>query len=177
MMMVLRPLKFAAVFSCLLLVGCGSTDLSDLRKFTANAYKDRKPQVDPLPVFEPHKGFTYTSSDQTDPFNKTNLKPVRSLSASKKGVNAPDLNRRKEPLEDYPLDSLQMVGTMGHENLTWLIIQAPDGTVHHVREGNFVGQAYGKIISISDEKAVVVEKILDPNGNWQDREATLAVTN
>lgn len=146
--------------------------MSDLQGFVANAHKDRKPKIDPLPRIRPHETFVYTAANLTDPFASGNL---GRQPPSRGGGLAPDPTRRKEPLEQYPLDSLDMVGTLSKQEFSWAVIRAPDGTVHRATEGNYLGQNYGKITKVYDEKIELTELIPGGNGNWIERETKLAI--
>jgi len=158
------------------LAGCSGANLEDLEQWTATAYADRKPRVEPLPEIRPHEGYTYTATNLSDPFNEENLRPARPTSGGNRGDKGPDPTRRKEPLEAYPLDALRMVGTLVQDSKVWVVVRAPDGSVHHAQVGNYVGQNFGQIKSINEEKALVTELIQDPNGKWIDREANLSVS-
>jgi len=160
----------------LLLAGCGGSEFDDLREFTANAHKGRQPRVDPLPTFKPQEAFAYSASDLTDPFSQANLRPLKARSSTARGGQAPDTNRRREPLESYPLDSLAMVGTLTRDKHTWAIVRAPDGTVHHVQVGNYAGENFGKIYSITESKVQITEKVQGSNNDWIEREASLSIT-
>jgi type IV pilus assembly protein PilP len=88
----------------------------------------------------------------------------------------PDANRRKEPLEAFPLDSLRMVGTVERGGQRWAIIKDTDGTVHRIATGSYIGQNDGKIESISEEKMIINELVLDAAGTWHERKAFIALT-
>ncbi len=148
---------------------CGSDGLNDLRDFVKNAHADRKPNIKPIPEIKPQESFAYAAGNLADPFTQVNLKPLARDSKSK------DQGRRREPLEGYPLDALKMVGTLSRGNQTWAVIQAPDGTVHRVQVGSFIGQYSGKIIKISEAKVDVIEQIQGTLGDWMEREANLAI--
>jgi type IV pilus assembly protein PilP len=157
------------------LVGCNKqSGVADLQKFTKNAYKDRTPQVDPLPAVKPVEVFIYQASKETDPFNQSNL---RKQSTEKEeaggGEEGPDLTRRKEPLEAYPTDALKLVGIMEQNGITWAIVNAPDNTVHRVTEGNYLGRNYGQIFRVKGNKVNVVELVRNPVGKWEKKEAKL----
>lgn len=157
--------------SCLL-IGCAEQKMDDLQRFVENAHKDRKPRVEPLPRIKPHETFAYTATQLTDPFSKSNL--VRNQPSQAKG-NAPDINRRKEPLEQFPLDSLSMVGTLSKAETAWAVIQAPDGTVHRAQLGNYLGKNYGKIMKLTSSKLFITEIIPGGNENWIERETSIAI--
>jgi type IV pilus assembly protein PilP len=164
----------AIVVASMLASACSGPQLDDLRDFTQSAYADRKPTVEPLPEIRPTRSFLYAATNLVDPFSPTNLRPTGGAPSS--GGWTPDKNRRKEPLEDFPLDALRMLGTITQAKKTWAVIGAPDGSVHHVRVGTHLGQNYGVITGIAEERISVMEKIQDPNGNWIDRKASLATT-
>ena len=147
--------------------------MDDLRQFVATAHADRKPKVEPLPEVKTHETFTYSAADLQDPFARFNLKPPGTATG---GTGPrPDPNRRKEPLEDYPLDSLKMVGTLIQGRVAWAVIKAPDGTVHSARVGNHLGQNFGMITKVAEDKIEVVELVQGSLGDWTERQASLAL--
>jgi type IV pilus assembly protein PilP len=157
----------------LALAACGGDGMDDLREFMRTAHADKKPKVDPLPEIRPAESYQYSASALPDPFSTVNLRPI--LSAQRAGGPRPDPNRRREPLEDYPLDSLKMVGTLSRGAQHWAVIEAPDGTVHRVQTGNYLGQNFGRIRGISEEKVNIVELTQTTIGDWVQREASLAI--
>ena len=172
--MTLKPAisLFMASLFCALLSGCSSDGLEDLREFVKNAYADRKPKVEPLPEIKMQETFIYNAANLSDPFASFNLAPQGQKSAS---GPRPDPNRRKEPLEDYPLDSLKMVGTLSRGKQAWAVIQAPDGTVHRAQIGDHLGQNSGMINKITEEKVDLIELIQGSMGDWVEREANLTL--
>ena len=163
---------FVACLLGLSVSGCSSDGLEDLRDFVKNAYADKKPKVEPLPEIKMQETFIYNPANLADPFASFNLSPQGLKSA---GGPRPDPNRRKEPLEDYPLDSLKMVGTIMRGKQTWAVIQAPDGTVHRAQKGDHLGQNSGMISKISEEKIDLIELIQGNMGDWVEREASLTL--
>lgn len=169
----MKRLWFSLICAGSLLVGCSSDGLDDLREFVRTAHADRKPKIEPLPEIKPYEAFAYAATDLNNPFSPANLKPQ-----SVQGVAAgprPDMNRRKEPLEDYPLDGLKMVGTLSRGKQSWGIIQTADGAVYRVQRGNYLGQNFGRITRVTDEKIDLVELIQGALGEWVEREASLAI--
>ena len=158
---------------CTVLVGCGSDGLDDLRAFVKNAHADRKPNVEPIPEMKPNQTFTYAATDLPDPFSPSSK--MRTLQTQAGSGPKPDMNRRKQALEEYPLDALKMVGTLSRGKETWAVIQAPDGSVHRAQRGSYIGQNFGKVIKITEEKIELVELIPGSPGSWVEREAILAV--
>ena len=110
-------LVIAVLVAVVALAGCvEQRGVQDLQAFTEAAHKDPKPLVEPLPVIKPHESYAYTASGLVDPFSPANLTRRR---ATPQGV-LPDANRRREPLEQFPLDSLNFVGTMFREGTSWV---------------------------------------------------------
>src|SRR3970040_2289946 len=122
----MRDAKLLLVTGLLSLVlgGCSSDGLEDLRDFIKNAYADKKPKGAPCPEIKMQETFIYNSANLADPFASFNLNPQSQKNAS---GPRPDPNRRKEPLEDYPLDSLKMVGTLMRGKHAWAGTHAPGG--------------------------------------------------
>ena len=165
-----------AVLLLFSLAGCSSNDgMDDLREFVKNEHADRKPKIEPLPEIKPNETFVYTAADLTDPFAPRNLQAQAAGPGAGSGPK-PDMNRRKEPLEDFPLDALKMVGTLERGKRFWAIVQAPDGTVHKLEPGNHAGQNFGKVKKITEEKVELLELIQGALGDWVEREASLAIT-
>ena len=154
--------------------GCTiDSDISDLRSFTENAYKDHKPEVEPLPPLRPHAVFIYTASELEDPFDPDNLKEKQTEQQFVGESDGPDRSRRKEPLEQFPLDALKLVGMMEQDGENWAIIGAPDNSVHRVKRGNYMGQFDGKILNVSETSLVVSEIKRNPVGKWENQEAEI----
>jgi len=156
---------------CVALSGCGSDGMDDLRDWVIKERKGRKPRVEPLPEIRTQESFVYEADTLADPFAPFNLKPQGGVA----GGPSPDINRRKEPLEDYPLDALRMVGTLSRGNQSWAIIQAPDGIVYRVKNGDHMGQNFGMVTDITEENVKLVELIQNPLSDWIEREAKLAI--
>ena len=165
---------FLPLICALTLAGCGSDGMDDLREFTANAHKGKTAKVDPLPEIKTTEPFAYSAAKLTDPFAAVNLKPASTKTAG--GGPRPDMNRRREPLEEYPLDALKMVGTLARNKQAWVVIQAPDGTVHRASVGNHMGQNFGTITRITDEKISLIELVQSAVGDWVEREASVTLT-
>ncbi len=157
----------------LLLVACGGDGMDDLREFMRTAHADKKPKIEPLPEIKPAETYQYSATEMADPFASANLRPTLSTKAA--GGAQPDPNRRHEPLEDYPLDSLKMVGTLSRGAQVWAVIEAPDGTVHRVQRGNYLGQNFGRIRGITESKLDIIELTQTSIGDWVQRDASLAI--
>ena len=159
----------------LMLTGCGQeADLSDLQAFTENAFRDHVPEVDPLPALKPQAVFIYTASSLPDPFDSENLKEkLEEKPVNYTGVDAPDISRRKEPLESFPIDALRLVGVLEQNGENWAVVRAPDATVHRVKQGNYMGTNFGEIVAVNDNTVDVSELVRNPVGQWERKPASL----
>lgn len=153
--------------SSLLLVSCGE-GFSDLRQFVKDSDKSVVRKIDPLPEVKPFAPFAYEGFDLPDPFKPRKL-AVKQNDAS--GL-APDLNRRKEPLEAFPLEQLKMVGTLSQGNDVYALVRA-DKTLYRVKKGNYLGQNFGLITEITDTEVKLKEIVQDTAGDWTERQSVL----
>lgn len=159
----------------LVLQACGNVATRDLREFVETAYQDKKPEIEPLPVIEPYKGFEYSASTSNDPYARGNIINARDVESRVTAQR--DVNRRREALEEFPLDALAMVGTMTQNGSPWVIVQTAVGTAHLATIGNYLGQNEGKIKEIyPDEQRIVLEEtVLDPAGRLIAREVEMTI--
>lgn len=163
---------FAIVLSGLLLAGCASKDMSDLQAYVEEV-KARPPSgISPAPEPVEVETYLYVANDRRDPFtpDDAGAQPVEAEVAS--GLQ-PDLNRRKEELEFFPLDSLRMVGTL-EQDQTWALVKTREGTIHRVTEGNHMGRNYGRIIEITEDGIKLVE-LVKIGAGYQEQEAQISL--
>lgn len=172
------PVKISIlVFTTLILSGCGQ-GIGDLQQFV-NQTKAKPPgRVEPIPAFIPYQNFEYTTQDLRDPFKVVDFRrpddSQESIIDTATGPR-PDIDRAREPLEDFPLDTLRFKGTVTKNGTKWGLIFAPDNTIHRVLEGNFMGQNHGRIISLTDGSIDLTEIVPDGLGNYIERSAALAL--
>jgi type IV pilus assembly protein PilP len=172
---VIRPIRsLFLVGLAAALAGCADDGMDDLREFVANVHAGKTPRVEPLPEIKTQEPFAYAAMKLPDPFVAFNLKS-QTAKASGNGPR-PDMNRRKEPLEEYPLDALRMVGTLARGKQAWAVIQAPDGTVHRAGVGAHLGQNFGTITRVTEEKINLIELVQGTLGDWVEREASVALS-
>lgn len=160
----------------LFLLGCSGGNMSDLKEFVRTAYENEKPKIEPLPEIRPYKKFEYIAKEESDPFKDTNV--ISNRDQDDVAVDRrPDSNRVKEPLEDFPLDALRMVGTMSQNGVPWVIVKTSQGTAHLASIGNYIGQNDGKISQIitDEQKVVLQETVTDPSGRWVTREVEITI--
>lgn len=161
--------------ACLVIAGCSSKD-AELKAWMDQVRAEEKVTIEPLPVLKPYEPFVYKREDLKDPFldTLTEQKAENVADASLGGVR-PDLNRRKEALEAYPLDALRMVGTLARGDSLWALIQAPDQTISRVAVGNYLGENYGRITAVADTRVNLVEIIPNGTGGWLERPAAVEI--
>ncbi len=159
-----------AIALSLLLGACGE-QYSDLRQFVKDSENLPRGRIPPLPEAKPYEPFEYAAYDLTDPFKPRKIEP--SKTATKSGGLQPDFNRRKEPLEAYPLENLKMVGTLQQKKDMFGLVKTPDNNLFRVRAGNFLGQNFGRITDISDSAIKLKELVQDSGGDWKEEERAL----
>jgi len=165
------------IFTALLLNGC-EQGMGDLQQFV-NQTKAKPPgRVEPIPAFIPYQNFEYSTQNLRDPFKAVDFRrpeqTEETISDTATGPR-PDIDRVREPLEDFPLDTLRFKGTVTKGGTKWGLIFAPDNTIHRVLEGNFMGQNHGRIITLSDGSIDLTEIVPDGLGNYIERSAALAL--
>jgi type IV pilus assembly protein PilP len=172
----MSPKYVAAVLTALVLTACGSSGQVELLQWMSEQRAQTKPQVQPIP--EPKK-FTpqaYMQEAATDPFSMLKLtqalKRESSQASSNAALIAPELARRKEPLESYPLDTMSMVGTLIKKGQPVALVRV-DNLLYQVRPGNYLGQNYGRIVRVAETEVVLREIVQDAAGEWIERPATL----
>lgn len=151
------------------LLGCAQEEHEDLRQWMDSASKDIKGRIPPLPQVRPYEPVPYDAGNLMDPF-----RPGKIGTEQKKGGGGlrPDMDRPREPLEAYPLESLKYVGVITKKKVSYALIQV-DGSLFQVRNGNYMGQNFGVITQISEAEVVLKELVQDSAGDWVEKESTL----
>lgn len=166
-------LKKQHVLICLslCLTACGGAEGDDLDKFMADAAKDMRAKVDPLPDVKPYVPLEYNPDGQlSDPF-----KPRKAQSSKTTGIQ-PDFNRPKEPLEAYPLESLQYVGSLSKDSLQYALIKTPDNSIQQVSIGNYMGQNFGIVTEITESEVMLKEIVQDEvSGDWAEQTSSVSL--
>jgi len=163
------------------LSGCSSDDPTvDLKQYVEETQARQRPHIELLPEIKPYKTFLYQArlDEYRNPFAPADENDVvQQLEVRQAMANgpAPDLNRRREALEQFPLDALRMQGTLVQGGVNWALVKAPDGSVHRLHVDNYVGQNHGRTKSISEDRVSVVELVSDGVSGWQERDASLAL--
>jgi len=165
----MRPVVIATL-ACLGLASCGGEQYSDLRQFVKNSDNLPRSQIPALPDVKPYEPFAYDAYDLVDPFKPRKIEPPKKAAS---GGLEPDLARRKEPLEAYPLENLRMVGTLQQNKTNYALLKSPDNNLFRVKPGNYIGPNFGLITAISESAIKLKEIVQDSTGNWAERESTI----
>lgn len=168
-----------AGISVILLQAC-SHDMSDLERYVAEVKGRTSTAIDPMPQMKPYEAFTYVPGDRRDPFIQVDVEAKEAAAAAGAGGAStpglrPDLNRNKEPLEEFPIDALRMVGTITTPAGVFALIRAPDNVVHRVTLKDHMGQSYGEIVAITETEVSLLEIVPDGFGGWTQRQASIAL--
>ncbi|MBI3716130.1 MAG: pilus assembly protein PilP [Betaproteobacteria bacterium] len=161
--------RLIPVSIALLLAACGE-GYKDLQTFVKDSEKNVPRTIEPLPQVKPFAPFAYEGFDLPDPFRPRKL--AIKQDAGSGGGAGPDLNRRKEPLEAYPLEQLKMVGTIDQAGAKYALVRA-DRTLYRIKKGNYLGQNFGLITDITDTEIKLKEIVQDTAGDWTERESSL----
>lgn len=174
----MKSLSFATALLLITagLTGCTASGEDELRSWMQSERAQIKPQVKPIPEptkFDPQ---AYQGVQATDPFSSEKLVSLLRASEASPVTNsaliAPELNRRKQPLEAYPLDSMSMVGSLNRQGQLVALIKV-DNLLYQVRPGQYLGQNYGRVTKISETEVVLREIVQDAVGEWTERPAAL----
>ena len=152
-----------------------SYDAADLRDYVAEVKSRPGGKIEPLPIYPPTEPIPEISQ-KVDPFKSFLAEELKKVAGPIDPPEPPWPPRNEEELERYDLDSLRMVGTLEQQNEQWGLVRDPDGVIHRVKAGNFMGRNHGKIIEISEHRIHLLEKVSDRHGSWEDRDAEIALS-
>ena len=155
------------------LSACGGAN-DDLRAYIDEVKARPGGRIEPLPPLEPAPTFAYEAGARRSPFMPD--EPQRRVGTDPNAVDGPDRNRPREFLEQFPLDTLRMVGTLADRRASFGLVQTSDGLVHRVAVGHHMGQNYGRIVAISDSEIQLVEIISDGLGGYLERPAAIGLS-
>ena len=158
-----------------LLTGCGASDESELRAWMSSVKQATRATTQPVPPPKEFAPFVYDSNVGDDPFDPQKiLKAVARQQQARASASAvkPDLERRREVLEGFPLDQIRMVGMMRQGGVNVALLET-NGTTHMVRVGNYLGQNFGVVTRITETELLLKEIVQDAAGEWVERPAKL----
>jgi type IV pilus assembly protein PilP len=158
------------------LAGCSGRDFSDLDAFMEEKRSRPGGIIAPIPTFQTYEAFSYSATTLRSPFDRPiEVREIAQLQAV--AAIKPDENRPKEFLEQYTFDSLRMVGTLERSGTNWSLVRDPDGGVHRVTVGNFLGRHHGKIVEMTDTFLAVLEIVSDgTQDGWVERPRTIKLS-
>jgi type IV pilus assembly protein PilP len=160
----------------LAVTGCADSSQEELQKWMSDQKTLTKPKVDPIPEPKKFAPKAYAQDASTEPFSNQKLaqalKRDSAQSTSNAGLVAPELNRRKEPLEAYPLDVMSMVGSLVQVGQPIALVKI-DLLLYQVKVGSYLGQNYGRVTKISETEVGLREIVQDAAGEWIERTASL----
>lgn len=160
---------------CSFLAACGGGEHSDVKQWMAEAAKDMRGRVPPLPEVKPFPVVSYEAADLVDPFRPSKIEPDKSAGVASPKAPQP-LDPNVHPLIKYPLESLRFVGLLRNAKITQAVILA-DKRAYQVKIGNYLGQNYGMITDIKaspalDEARLILRELVqDAAGEWVERTA------
>ena len=173
-MMLVRKLLSATVV--LVLAGCGAAGEDELRRWMAEQKSQTRPQITPISEPKQFKPESYSQVTAFEPFSNQKLtqalKRDSTQSAASGALIAPELARRKEALESFPLDTMAMMGSMVKAGQTVALVKA-NNLLYQVRAGGYLGQNYGRVTKVTENEVVLREIVQDAVGEWIERAATL----
>ena len=168
-------IRFLRLVGALLLAlplgGCLYEEKEDLNAWMTSQSQGMRGRVAPLPEIKPYESVKYDGEVYESPFSSDRITPEQKADNEGSGIK-PDFNRRKEPLEAYPLESLSLVGMLQRED-TFTALVLADQTVHQVRVGNYMGQDFGVVTRIDGTEMELKELTEDAEGEWQERIRTV----
>jgi type IV pilus assembly protein PilP len=168
-----RVLTIGASSLALALAACGSEEHRDLKQELAQLTKDFRGQVPPLPQVKPYEPVPYTAEGQIDPFRSERIEVAQNTRPSGSQSKLAEHEKRvKEPLEAFPLESIQMLGTITQEKQTFALVKAGPN-LYRVHKGNYMGQNFGVITGIDEGQIKLKELVQDSGGEWVERNSAL----
>ncbi len=154
----------------LVLSGC-SSDMDELQQKIAEIRSRPGERVEPLPQIKPYETYAYNAASLRSPFVPS--APVRNDVAN---AIRPDSKRAREFLEQFPIDSMKMVGTLNLQGKNYGLVQGKDGLVHRVLPGSYMGQNDGRVTAVTSTRISIVEIVPDGVGGYIERPAALTLT-
>jgi type IV pilus assembly protein PilP len=169
-------IRVSALSALILLSGCFGDDQQDIKLWMQEQRNATKPNVAPIPEPKKFTPVPYTNDLTVEPFSNQKLAQALKRESSQASANAalvaPELNRRKEVLESFPLDAIKMVGTMLPKGVPVALVRV-DKLLYQVKVGNYLGPNYGKVVKLTETELTLREIVQDAAGEWIERQANL----
>lgn len=168
--------RLLPLMAAVMLSACGNQDMTDLDNFMAEKRARPGGVIEPIPTFKAYEAFAYAATTMRSPFDR----PIEVRQITQMGARSavrPDEKRVKEFLETFTLDSLQMVGGLERGGQNWTLIMDPEGGIHRVKVGNYLGRDHGKIVEMGESFVAVVEIVPDgTQDGWVERPRTIELS-
>ncbi len=159
----------AILASCLVVFGCAGGEQEDILAWMGEQARGMRGAVRPLPEIKPFAVVAYGAQTADNPFRAGRMELEKRAGG---GGIRPDLDRRREPLEAFPLESLSMVGVLMQGPVSHALVQA-DKSLYQVKVGNYMGQNFGVVTRITESEVTLRELVEDINGDWVERTSSL----
>ena len=163
-----------AVLAVMMLSAC-TESMDDLDKYIAAVNARPADPIEPIPPVKTYTPYDYDGRAGRDPFRQSLSEGSDDVRSSVGTGPRPDFERSKEYLERYELDTLSMVGTFSKEESDWALVRDPEGVIHRVPVGDYIGKNHGKVVEISNAQMSLSELISDGGGGWIVRNASIAL--
>jgi len=168
----IRPRSLSILLAVGVLAGC-SEGKEDLEQWVNQTLARPPAPLEPIPEIRTPEPVEYNAFELRDPFMRP--RPDAEEQVASGSGPRPDPDRRREFLERFPLDSLEMVGTISMGQESFGLIQDLDGTIHRVQQGNYLGQNHGRILRVTPVAIELMELVPDGAEGWMEREAQIAL--
>jgi type IV pilus assembly protein PilP len=169
-------IKLFVLAGVLTLAGCGSSSEDELRQWMAEQKSQTRPRIAPISEPKNFRPESYTQMTAIEPFSNQKLTQALKREATQAAANgalvAPELTRRKEALESFPLDAMALVGNLTRAGQPVALVKV-DNLLYQVRLGNHLGQNYGRVTKITETEVTLREIVQDAAGEWVERTAAL----
>ena len=159
------------------LTACSGSQHGDLESYIKSVKARPKGKIPDLPQVKTYAPFSYAAFDVRDPFLPLlDEEAIPGVTVKASNGLRPKTDRKPDPLESFPLDTLEFVGHLEKRGTRWGLVSAPDKSIYKVQVGNYMGKNFGEIIKITETKILLREIIPDGADGWLDREASLALS-
>jgi len=169
-------MRLIPLFAAAMLTACSGSQHGDLETYVEEVKSRQKSKIPDLPQVKTYAPFSYSAFDVRDPFLPLLDEEAIADTDTKDNGLRPVTDRKPDPLESFPLDTLAFVGHLEKQGTRWGLVSAPDKSIYKVQVGNYMGKNFGEIIKITETKILLREIIPDGADGWLDREASLALS-
>ena len=167
-----HPVRLLVLLASIWFAGC-SANQDELQQWMEQQRREVKPNITPLQAPKKFDPQPYSSAQAVEPFSLQKLSvAIKQESRQPNSLLSGELNRRKEPLESYPLDSVRMVGSLAKAGSPYALLKV-DNLLYQVKLGDYLGQNYGRITKIAETEIALREIVQDAAGEWIERASTL----